>query len=196
MEICHCTTCGDRLHVIIVINAIAIRYSLAFCLIKFFTHMHSFHFTVFFYALPIVHDNSSKNAQVSPATTSIPWRHTNTSKNHGYNAVTDNSGQVSSATTWRHTNTRKNHGYNVVAEVSCSGSHVVLRISYSLSKKKIKNIEKGQIFLDHTYYMVSSRRRGMFVQSLVQIDWEMWICIRYKQTNKQKTNKKPFQLYV
>jgi len=43
------------------------------------------------YALPIVHDTSSKNAKLSSATTSFPWHHTNTSKSHGYNAVADDS---------------------------------------------------------------------------------------------------------
>jgi len=170
------------------------------------------------YALPIVRDTSSKNAQVSSATsfrwrhtnasknhgynpvaddsgevssdtTSFPWLDTNTCKNHWYNAVADDSGQVSSATTWRHTNTRKNHGYNAVAEVSCAGNHVVPRILYSLPTKKVKKVEKSQTFSDHTYPTVSSRRRGRCVQSLVQIGSEIWICIRYKQTNKheQKT---------
>jgi len=136
-----------------------------------------------------MHDTSSKNAQVSPATSSFPWRNTNTCKNHGYNVFVDESGQVSSATTWRHNNTRKNHGYNAVAEASCAGSHVVPRILYSLPKKKVKKVEKGQTFSDHTYPTVSSRRRGRCVQSLVQIGSDMWICIRYKRTNKQKMNK-------
>ena len=128
-----------------------------------------------------MHDTSSKNAQVSPittsfpwrhtntcmnhgynavaddyrqvssATTSFPWRHTNTCKNHGYNVSADDSGQVSSATTWRHINTRKNHGYNAVAGVSCTGSRVVPRILYSLHTKKVKKVEKDQTFSDHTY---------------------------------------------
>jgi len=133
--------------------------------------MHSVHFTAVFYALPRVHDTSSKNTQVSSATTSFPWRHTNTCKNHGYNAVADDSGQVSSAKTsfpWRHTKTRKNHGYNAVAEVSCAGSHVVPRILHSLPTKKVKKVEKGQTFSDHKYPPVSWRRRGRCVQSLVQ----------------------------
>jgi len=83
-------------------------------------------------------------------------------------------------------NTRKNHGYNVVVEVSCAGSHVVPRILHSLPTMEVKKVEKGQTFSDHTYPTVSSRRRGRCVQSLVQIDSEMWICIRYKQTNKNK----------
>jgi hypothetical protein len=125
-----------------------------------------------FYALSRVHDTSSKNAQVSHATTSFPWRHTNTSKNHGYNAVADNPGKVSSAKTsfpWRHTNTRKNHGYNAVAKESCSCSHVVPRILHSLPTKKVIKVEKGQTFLDHKYPTVSSKRRGRCMQSVVQI---------------------------
>jgi hypothetical protein len=162
-----------------------------------------------------VHGTSSKNAQVSPATTSFPWRHTNTCKNHGYNAVADDSGkcrllnvisvkwhyhlqesriqrcrgwlwQVSSATTWRHINTRKNHGYNAVAQVSYASSHVVPRVLYSIPTKKVKKVVKGQTFSDHTYAAVSSRPRGRCVQSLVQIGSEMWICIRYRLTNKNE----------
>ena len=175
-----------------------------------------------------MHDTSSKNAQVSPATTSFPRRHTNTSKNHGYNAVADDSGQVSSATTsfpwrdtntfknygynavaddsgqvpsatmWRNTNTLKNHGYKAVAEVSCAGSHVAPRIQYSLPMKKVKKVEKGQKFSDHTYPTVSSKRRGRCVESVVQTGSEMLICIRYKLTNKQtKTIKKTISpLYI
>jgi len=150
---CHCKTCADRLHVIVVTIAIAVPYSLASCLIRFpffYTHVFRSRHGVL-YALPIVHDTSSKNAQVSPATTSFPWRHTNTCKNHGYNAVADDSGHVSSAAIWRHTNTLKNHGYNAVAEVSCAGSHVVPRILHSLPMKKVKKVEKSQTFSDHTY---------------------------------------------
>jgi len=162
---CHCKTCADRLHVIIVIIAIAISYSLASVSSGFHFYTHAFRsLHGVLYALPIVHDTSSKNAQVSPATTSFPWRHTNTCKNDGYNAVADDSMEVSSATTWRHTNTRKNHGYNAVAEVSCAGSHVVPKILHSLPKKKVKKVEKGQIFSDYTYPTVSSWRRGRCVQ--------------------------------
>jgi len=100
---CHCKTCADRLHVIVAIIAIAIPYSLASCLIKFpFLHIRIPFTSRRFYALSIVHDTSSKNAHVSPATTSFPWRQPYTNKNHGYNAVADDaiaddSGQVSSA---------------------------------------------------------------------------------------------------
>jgi len=89
---CHCKTCTDRLHVIIVIIVIAIPYSLTSGLIRFpFLHT-CFPFTSpRFYALPIVHDTSSKKAKVSSATTLFPWRHINTSKNHGYNPAADDS---------------------------------------------------------------------------------------------------------
>jgi hypothetical protein len=84
-----------------------------------------------------------------------------------------------------------------VAEVSFAGSHVVPRIQHSFSAKKVKKVEKSQSFSDRTCPTVSSRRRGRYVQILIQIVSEMWICIKYKQTNKQtKTNKKSFQLYV
>jgi len=35
VEMCYCKTCADGFHVIIVITAIAIPYSLASCLIRF-----------------------------------------------------------------------------------------------------------------------------------------------------------------
>jgi hypothetical protein len=132
------------------------------------------------------------SGQVSSATTSFPWRDTNTCKNYRYNAVADDSGQVPSATTWRNTNILKNHGNNAVAEVSCAGSHVAPRIQYSLAMKKVKKLEKSQTFSDHTYPTVSTIRRGRCVESVVQIVSEMWICIGYKQTNKQKQSKKLF----
>jgi len=87
---CHCKTCADRLHVIIVI--IAVPYSPASCLIRFpFLHTCIPFTSPRFYALPILHDTFSKNAQLLSATTSFPWHHTNTSKSHGYNAVADDS---------------------------------------------------------------------------------------------------------
>ena len=43
----------------------------------------------------------------------------------------------------------------------------------------------GEILWVHTYPTTSSRPRGRCVQSLVPIGSEMWICIRYKHTNKQ-----------
>ena len=60
------------LHVIIVIIAIGIPYSLASCLIRFpFLHTCIPFTSPRFYALPIVHDTSSKNAKLSSATTSF-----------------------------------------------------------------------------------------------------------------------------
>ena len=45
-----------------------------------------------------------------------------------------------------------------------------------------RNGGKGEILWAHIYPTASSRRRGRRVQSLVPIDSEMWICIRYKLT--------------
>jgi len=105
-----------------------------------------------------VHDTSSKNAKLSSATTSFPWRHTNTSKNHGYNAV---------------------------AEVSCAGSHFLPRMRHSLPTKEVKNVENVKHFRTiHTLRSLPGEG-GRCVRSLVQIGSEMWICIRYKLTNKQ-----------
>jgi hypothetical protein len=144
---CHCKTCADRLHVIIVIIAIAVSYSLASCIIRFPFLRTCFPFTSpRFYALPIVHDTSGKNAQVSSATLLFPLRHTNTGKNHGYNAV---------------------------AEESSAGGHFVPIIPHSLSTKKVRKLEEGQTFSDHTYPTVSSRQWGRCVQSLVEIGSEM-----------------------
>jgi len=88
---CHCKTCADRLHVIIiVIIAIEIPYSLASCLIRFqFLHTRIPFTSPRFLCITLSHDTSSKKAKLSSATTSFPWRNTNTSKNHGYNAVVD-----------------------------------------------------------------------------------------------------------
>jgi hypothetical protein len=156
---CHCKTCADRLHVIVVITATAIPYSLASCLVRFpFLHTRIPFTSPRFYALPIVHDTSSKNAKVSSATTSFPWCHTNTSENHGYNTV---------------------------AEDFCADSHFAPRIRHPLPTKKSRKDRKGQTSSDHICPMVSSRPRGRCVQSLVQIGSEIWICIMYKQTNIQ-----------
>jgi len=66
------------LRVIIVIISIAVPYSLASCLIRFpFLHTCIPFTSPRFYALPVVHNTSSKNAKLSSATTSFPWRHTN-----------------------------------------------------------------------------------------------------------------------
>jgi len=107
------------------------------------------------YVLPIVHDTSTKNAKLSSATTSFPWRHTNTSKYHGYNAVADES---------------RRQPFR--AEDSAPAP----------DEERQKD-RKGQTFSDRTYPTVSSRRRGRCVQSLVEISSEMWICIRHKETN-------------
>jgi len=122
----------------------------------FYTHAFRSLLRVF-YALPTVHDTSSKNAKLSSATTSFPWHHTNISKNHGYNAVADD---------------LRRQPFR--AEDSAPAP-------YEEGQKG----RKGQTFSDHTYPTVSSRPRGRCVQSLVQIGSEMWICIGYKQTNKQ-----------
>jgi len=92
--------------------------------------------------------------------------------------------QVLSARTWypwRHTNTFRNHGYNAPAAMFCAASG-------TRSRERGKKSRKGQEFRVHTYPTVSSRPRGRCVQSVVQIGSEMWICIRYKQTN--------FYLYI
>jgi len=49
VEMCHCKTCADRLHVIVVITVNKIPYSPASCLIRFpfFTHVYSVHFSAF-----------------------------------------------------------------------------------------------------------------------------------------------------
>ena len=158
MKICHCKTCAESLHVIIVIIAIVIPHSLASCLIRFpFLHTCILFTSPHFYALSIVHDTSSKNAKLSSATTLFPWRHTNTSKNHGYNAVAGNS-----------------HRQPFRAEDSALAPD-----------EEGQKVRQGQIFSEHIYPAVSSRPRGRCVQSLVLIGSEMWICIRYKLTNKQ-----------
>jgi len=58
-----------------------------------------------------------------------------------------------------------------------------------------EEVEKGQILWVHTYPTTSSRRRGRRVQISVEIGSEMWICIRYKETNKNE--QKPISsLYI
>jgi hypothetical protein len=153
---CRCKTCADMLHVVIVI--IAIPYSLAFFLIKFsFLHTSIPFTSPRFNVLPIVHDTSSKNVKLSSATTSFPWRHTNTSKNYGYNAVAD----------------------NLRRQPFRAGDSAVA------PEEEVHKGRKCQTFSDHTYPTAISRPGGRCVQSLVQIGSEMWICIRYKLTNKQ-----------
>jgi hypothetical protein len=113
---CQWEICADRLYVITVIIAVGIPYSLASCLIWFpFLHKCIPFTSPRFNALPIVYDNSSKNAKVSSATTSFSWRHTNTSENNGYNAV---------------------------AEDCCAGSHFVPRIRHPLPNKKVGKVGK------------------------------------------------------
>jgi len=120
VEMRHCKTCADTLHVIILIILTAIPYLLASCLIRLPFLRTCIPFTSpRFYALPIEHETSSKNAKLSSAATSLPWRHTNTSKNHGYNAVADD---------------------------SCAGSHFVPRIRQSLTKLKVKKVENVEHF--------------------------------------------------
>ena len=112
---CQCKTCAVRLQLLFLIHLLPVSWGCYF-------HTHAFRSLLrIFYALPIVHDTSSKNVKLSSATTSFPWRHTNTCKDHGYNAVADDSRQVSFAATsfpWRDTNTCKDHGYNAVADDS------------------------------------------------------------------------------
>jgi len=55
---------------------------------------------------------------------------------------------------------------------SWAGSHVVPRILHSLPTK-VRKVAKGQVFSDHTYPTVSSRRRERCVQSLVLMGSEM-----------------------
>ena len=162
---CHCKTCADRLHVIIVTNAIAIPYSLASCLIRIpFLHT-CIPFTLrLFYALPVVHDTSSKNAKLSSATTSFPWRHTNTSKNHGYNAVADDSCRT------RKCRLLQRHFRDVtqiaaritditMSRMTCAGRHFVPRIRHSFPTKKVKKVEKVVHFQTiHTLRPVPDQR--------------------------------------
>jgi hypothetical protein len=155
---CHCKTCADRLHVIIVIIAIAIPYSLSSCFIRFpFLHTCNPFNSPRFVCITHSDNTSSKNAKLSSAT-SLPWRHTNTSTTHGYNAVADD---------LRRQPFRAEDSALVTDEEGRKG-------------------RKGQTFSDHTCPTVSFRQTGRYVQSLVQIGSEMWICIRYKETNKQK----------
>jgi hypothetical protein len=154
---CHCKTCADRLHVITVIIAIAVPYSLASRLIRFWFVHTSIPFTSpRIYALPIVHDISSKNAKLSSATTSFPWRHTNTSKNHGYNAVADDPCRTrNSRLLQRHfrdvTLTSARITDITLSRVTCAGSHYVPRIRHLPQDEKGQKGRIGQTFSDHTY---------------------------------------------
>ena len=82
----------------------------------FHSYTHAFRSLLrVFYALSTVQDTCSKNAQVSCATTSCPWRDTNTCCNHGYNAVADD---------------------------SCASSHLLTRIRHSLPIEEVEKVEK------------------------------------------------------
>jgi len=134
------------LHVIIVIIAIGIPYSLASCLIRFpFLHTCIPFTSPRFYALPIAYDISRKSAKLSSATTSFPGRHTNTSKNHGYNAVADD---------------------------SCRQPFRAEDSAPAPDEESQKG-RKRRTFSDHTYPTVSSRPRGRCMQSLVEIGSRM-----------------------
>jgi hypothetical protein len=74
---CHCKTFADRLQVITVIIAIAIPYSLAFCLVRFPFYTYAFRSLLrVFYALPTVQDTSTRECRLL---------------HHRYNAVADDS---------------------------------------------------------------------------------------------------------
>jgi hypothetical protein len=75
-----------------------------------------------------------------------------------------------------------------VADDSWADSHLVSRILNWLLTEEVEKFEKGQILWVHTYPTTSSRPRGRRVQNLVEIGSEMWICIRYKQTNTNKNH--------
>jgi len=143
------------LHVVIVI--IAIPYSLAFCLIRFsFLHTYIPFTPPRFNVLPIVHDTSSKNARLPSATTSFPWRHTNTCKNYGYNAVADNS---------------RRQPFR--AEDSAVAP-----------EEEVHKGRKGQKFSDHTYPTVISRPRGKMCAKFGS-DWFRNVNLYKVQTIKE-----------
>jgi len=103
------------------------------------------------YALPIVYDTSSKNAKLSSATTLFPWRHTNTSKNHGYNAVADDSCRTRNCRLLqRHfrdaTLTSGRITDITLSRMTYVGSHFVPRIRHSLPTKKVEKVEKLKHF--------------------------------------------------
>jgi len=116
----------------------------------FYTHAFRSLLRVF-YALPIVHDTSSKNTKLSFAKTSFPWRHTNTSKNHGNNAAADDSCRT------RNCRLLQSHLSDVtltparimditLSRMTCTGSYFVPRIRQSVPTKKVKKIEKVKHF--------------------------------------------------
>jgi hypothetical protein len=154
---CHCKICVVRLHVIIVIIAIAIPYSPASSLVRFqFLHTCVPFTSPRFYALPIVHDTSSKNTKLSSATL-FSWRHTNTSKNHGYNAVADDSCGTRNCRLLQLnfrdvTITAARITDIALSRMTCAGSHFVSRIRPSFPTKKVKKVEKVNIFRPYIPY--------------------------------------------
>jgi len=149
---CHCKTCADRLRVIIVTIEIAILYSLASCLIRFpFLHTRIPFTSPLFYALHILHDTSSKNSKLSSATTSFPWRHTNTKKNHRYDAVADDSCRTRNCRLLQRlfydvTLTPARFTDITLSRMTRAGSHFVPRIRHLFPTKKVKKVEKIKYF--------------------------------------------------
>jgi hypothetical protein len=197
---CHCKTRADRLHVIIVITEIAIPYSLPSCLIGLpILHTHTFRslFRVF-YALLIVHDTSSKNAKLPSVTTLFPWRHINTSKNHGYNTVADNSCRTRNCSLLqRHfpdvTLTAARIKEITLSQMACAGSHFVPGIWHLLPTKKVKKVEKFKHFRTiHKLRSLSDQGRDVCKVWLRSVQKCEFVWGTNKQTNKQ-TN---IQLYI
>jgi hypothetical protein len=107
----------DTFYILICITATP--YSLLPVLSGFHLYTHAFRSLLrLFYALPKAQHTSSKNARLS-ATTSFPWRRTNTCKNHGYNAVADD---------------------------SLAGNHLLSWNGHSLATNKVKKVEKVKNF--------------------------------------------------
>jgi len=65
-----------------------------------------------------------------------------------------------------------------LSRMTYAWSHFVPRIRHSLPTKKVKKVKHFPTI--HTLRSLPDQR-GRCVQSLVQIGWEMWIFIRYKQ---------------
>jgi hypothetical protein len=177
------------LHAIIVIITIAIPYSLPSCLIWFpFSHTHAFRSLLrVLYALSTVHDTSSKNAELSSATVSFPWRQ-KTSKYHGYNAVADflRNAKLSSATTsfpWPHTNNSNNHGYNAVAD-ELRRQPFRTENSALAHDDKGKKDKKGQTFsspyIPYGLFQIKGKMSAKF-----SLDWFRNVNLYKVQTNKQ-----------
>jgi len=114
---CHWKTCADRLHVIIVMTAVAFPYSLASCLIRF-THMHSVHFSV-----SVVH---------CPECTTLPVRTRNCRllQRH-FRDVAHTAARITKIT---------------LSRMTCASRHFVPRIRHSLPMKKVKKVEKVKHF--------------------------------------------------